>query len=314
MPNSCALRCGRRKSKQAAESRRPWTCRPATRSSGSSAVPRAACSRARAIASASSRAFPSPHRRSASDAGGRPNRLNTWDGIRECHRLRRRLPAGTAPAPGSRAGPDRRGLPPPSTSGHRRAPHDEALPVMVWFDGGSFVFRTAPRTSVSRRRGLCLQGRGAGDRRLSRRPVRLSHASRPHADIVAARPPPGNYAGLLDQIAALRLGAAEHRGVRRRPPARDRLWRLGGLGFYCDASHLAACGRALPTRHSRKPGRVPSAGEPRRSRARGDGPGATSTGCGRCRPKRCWRRPIFSFPRFAASRHRACCGRSATAG
>ena len=196
-----------------------------------------------------------------------PEPAEPWDGIREATRFGADCPQELRP--GSRAGRiDEDCLTLNIWTPARAA--DEALPVMVWFYGGSFVFGSA---SDIRFDGEAFARKGV---------VLVTAAYRVGLFGFLAHPglTAGIAARLLGQLRPARpdrgprLGAAEHRGVRRRPQARHRLRRLGGLGLDRHAAHLAARGRALPARHSRKPGRVPSAGEPRGRGARRHGPGA----------------------------------------
>ena len=91
----------------------------------------------------------------------------------------------------------------------------ERLPVLVYFYGGGFPAATAPSRATTARawraKGIVASPSTTGS-------GIFGFFSHPELTQESPHQASGNY-GLLDQNAALSLGAAEHRGLRRRPPA-----------------------------------------------------------------------------------------------
>ena len=154
-------------------------------------------------------------RRSARCAGQPPVPLPRWTGVRARDRVRPRLRPAARPSGRSiyrrPAGADERGLPVAQRLGARR--RAQKAPVLVWIHGGALVTGSSREPMYDGRR-LARARRGRGVDQLPPRRARLPRA--PGAERGDRRSGvSGNY-GLLDQIAALRLGARQHRRVRRR--------------------------------------------------------------------------------------------------
>ena len=116
------------------------------------------------------------------------------------------------------------------------------LPVMVWIHGGAFVFGSGSCPGFS---GVPFAGQGVVLVTFNYRLGRLGFFAFPalsseHKDELKA-----NYA-YMDQIAALQVGAAEHRRVRRRSEERHDLRRVRGRRLGAHAPDLAALARPVP--------------------------------------------------------------------
>ena len=102
-------------------------------------------------------------------------------------------------------------------------PRRRKRPVMVWIHGGAL---TSGAGSDLRRRGAGEKGRGRGHHQLSARRLRLLRASRAHQGI---RPQLVRQLRVARSDRGARMGAEEHRGVRRRSQARHHLRRIGRI-------------------------------------------------------------------------------------
>ena len=97
-----------------------------------------------------------------------------------------------------------------STSTPRPPPPKEKRPVMVWIYGGAL---TGGRRARLRRPGPGQEGRGGGHLQLSAGRVRILRASRADQGI---RPQRVRQLRIDGSAGRARMGAAEHRGLRRR--------------------------------------------------------------------------------------------------
>ena len=92
------------------------------------------------------------------------------------------------------------------------APAQTRLPVMVWIYGGGFA---AGATSEPRQDGGNLSKKGVVVVSMNYRLGIFGFFSHPALARESGHDAAGNY-GLLDQVAALKMGAGQHRGVWRR--------------------------------------------------------------------------------------------------
>ena len=96
------------------------------------------------------------------------------------------------------------------------------LPVMVWIYGGGFQ---AGATSEPRQDGEHLPHKGVVIVSMNYRLGIFGFFSHPGLTAESAHHASGNY-GLMDQAAALDMGAREYRGIWGRPEQRDDFWRV----------------------------------------------------------------------------------------
>ena len=178
----------------------------------------------------------------------------------------------------------------------KRAAKDAGLPVLVYFYGGGFV---AGDGSEPRYDGESMAKRGIVVVTMSYRLGVFGFFSHPELTAESPNRASGNYA-LMDQTAALPLGARQHRGVRRRSASRHHRRRVGGLVRGERADGVAAL-EGPDRRRDRRERRVVLERPTRRATraeteqngvkfAADAGARRRSPRCARCRPPSCSRR------------------------
>ena len=142
----------------------------------------------------------------------------------------------------------------PALDGKRR-------PVMVWIHGGAFTIGSGSQAlydgSVLARRGDTVV-------------VTINYRLGPLgflrlADVTNGKIPSSGSEGMLDQVAALRMGPRQHRRVRRRPRQRHHLRRIGRRHERRNAARDARGARPVPqsdTAKRRQPYRRPPSRAP----------------------------------------------------
>ena len=123
---------------------------------------------------------------------------------------------------------------------------------MVWIHGGGYTFGAASQPLYD---GANLARRGAIVVGMNYRLGPLGFLSLPQLSAESGRGASGDY-GLMDQIEALRLGAAEHCGLRRRSASRHDLRRVGRRQQRLCPARLSAGAGTFPAGHLTKRGDV----------------------------------------------------------
>ena len=118
-------------------------------------------------------------------------------------------------------------------------------PVMVWIHGGAYVLGANCQRLFD---GEPLARIGVVVVTINYRLGPFGFMAHPLLSRESEHGVSGNY-GLLDQLAAARVGAAQHSGLRRRSRLRHDIWRIGRGGKCLPFTGLAAIERALTSCH-----------------------------------------------------------------
>ena len=230
---------------------------------------------------ASTRAFPTPRRRSGHCAGARPSRLRrgracgrpTLSGQAPC-----RASFGTT-STSTRAGVSEDCL--YLNVWTPAAPGDgPSLPIMVWIHGGGSVVGSGAEPRYD---GARLAARGIVVVTLNHRLNALGFLAHPELTAESEHRASGNY-GFLDLVAALGWVEAQHRRLRRRPGQGHGRWRIRRFPSGERADGLAARQGIVRPRHRRKRGVVRFT-HPRARRPSPKPRPAESCSCARSEPR-----------------------------
>ena len=168
----------------------------------------------------------------------------SWSGVRPANAFANSAIQGTSPMPGTAAsGPrDEDCL---FLNVYTPAADNAKRPVFFWIHGGGFTLGSGFRAVVRRLAAGRARRRRGGDDPLPPRRARLSLSRR------ARRREVGRHRerGATRSDRRARMGARQHRGVRRRPDQRDDRRRIGRVDGVRDAARDAGRTRPVQARH-----------------------------------------------------------------